>query len=292
MRDSDWEIIVSLHQTKNITKTANLLFITQPTLTKRIQTIEEDLGIQMVIRNTKGITFTPEGEVIARKAASVLRDIQDIRQSIVEMNGGRKGLLKLGSPNSYVRYVIPELLKQFSNHYSDIKLEIVTDLSHELLKQVENRQLNASFYRGDASNAAVDKILISTDQVYAISRTPFKIEDLPSMKQIDYMKEPTILKNTEKWWTERFSSRPDIWLKVNNGQTCIEMIKKDLGFGIFPDTHFFPRESDLYSVPLFFKNGKPLTRDTWLVYHKDDLANPILKNFVDFVKGFDFSQLD
>ena len=70
------------------------------------------------------------------------------------------------------------------------------------------------------------------------------------------------------------------------------MIKKDLGFGLFPDIHFFQRESDLYSVPLFFKNGKPLTRNTWLVYHKDDLANPILKNFVDFVKGFDFSQLD
>ncbi|MEY8337121.1 LysR substrate-binding domain-containing protein [Lachnospiraceae bacterium 62-35] len=70
--------------------------------------------------------------------------IKEIRQSIVEMNGGKKGLLRIGSPNSYVRYVLPDMIQQFGQQYPNIRLEIVTDLSNKLLKQVESRQLNAS----------------------------------------------------------------------------------------------------------------------------------------------------
>ncbi|MEY8337120.1 hypothetical protein AALB16_03690 [Lachnospiraceae bacterium 62-35] len=106
------------------------------------------------------------------------------------------------------------------------------------------------------------------------------------------MNEPTLLRDTERWWNEHFSTRPDIWLKVHNGQTCIEMIKKNPGFGIFPDTRFFQKETSLYSIPLFFKNGKPFLRKTWLVYEKGDLSNLILKNFVEFVRQLDFQRLD
>jgi DNA-binding transcriptional LysR family regulator len=68
MRDQDWAIISKLHSEKNITRTADLVFMTQPTLTKRIQQIEEELGIALVTRSSKGVVFTPEGEYVAKKA--------------------------------------------------------------------------------------------------------------------------------------------------------------------------------------------------------------------------------
>ena len=51
MRDYDWQILVTLHSTQSITKTAELLFISQPALTKRIQAIETELGVPLLIRS-------------------------------------------------------------------------------------------------------------------------------------------------------------------------------------------------------------------------------------------------
>lgn len=75
MRDLDWEIIHTLHTYKNITKTADMLFIAQPTLTKRIQLIEEELRVSIIIRSSKGVTFTSEGEYVAKKAKQILDTI-------------------------------------------------------------------------------------------------------------------------------------------------------------------------------------------------------------------------
>ena len=73
MKDTDWQIINELYKTRNITKAANNLFIAQPTLTKRLQYIEDELGITLIIRSARGLIFTPEGEYIAKQAQKYLR---------------------------------------------------------------------------------------------------------------------------------------------------------------------------------------------------------------------------
>ncbi|RGY99077.1 LysR family transcriptional regulator [Clostridium sp. AM58-1XD] len=282
MRDFDWKIISTLHATKNITKTANLLFITQPSLTKRIQIIEEELQITLITRSTKGVSFTPEGELIAKRAERILNMIDEVHQLIAEMNGGRTGTIHIGAPNSLVRYLLPEIIENFTIDFPQIKLEITTDLSSELLKQLENHELHASFVRGDIATR-LEKLFISEEQIYIVSNTPIAIEDLPKLRQIDYSKEPTIIKATDKWWRQHFTASPDIWMKVNNGQTCLEMIRHNLGYGIFSDHNFF-KDEHLYSIPMTFKDGSKLTRKTWLVYDRENLNNTILRHFVDFVK--------
>ncbi|WP_238933669.1 helix-turn-helix domain-containing protein [Brevibacillus choshinensis] len=68
MDDRDWQVLHILYNQKNITKTAQLLFITQPALTKRLMQIEEEFGVKIVNRGIKGVHFTPEGELLAKRA--------------------------------------------------------------------------------------------------------------------------------------------------------------------------------------------------------------------------------
>ena len=58
MEERDWQIIKTLYEQKNITKTARVLYMSQPTLTARIKQIEESLGTKLLYRGNKGITFT------------------------------------------------------------------------------------------------------------------------------------------------------------------------------------------------------------------------------------------
>ena len=282
MRDFDWKILFTLYRTKNITKTADLLFITQPTLTRRLQQIEAELGAVLILRTNKGVSFTPEGTLVALKSAEILAAIEDIKSSLSKTGDGLTGTLRLGAPNSYVHFVIPELIEAFARRYPDVHIEIHTNLSHELLKDLEAKELDVSFVRGDITTA-LEKKLLSKDQIYVISKQPLDIQELPQIPQIAYTKETSIIKATNRWWKERFKEPPLVHFRVHSGDACLQMVKHDLGYGIFSDSHYYNPQDNLYAFPLEYLDGSKFSRKSWIVYDKDDLHNLLLSHFIDFV---------
>ena len=64
MKDTDWEILYRLYETPNMTKVADMLYISQPSLTKRVKSMEKDFGVKIINRTSKGVKFTPEGEYL------------------------------------------------------------------------------------------------------------------------------------------------------------------------------------------------------------------------------------
>lgn len=79
MEERDWQIIKTLYEQKNITKTARVLYMSQPTLTARIKQIEESLGTKLLYRGNKGITFTETGEYTVKFAEHILGEMQELR---------------------------------------------------------------------------------------------------------------------------------------------------------------------------------------------------------------------
>src|SRR5690625_748946 len=57
----DWELLVTLYETENITHAANKLYLSQSTLSSRLKRLEEKFDIHIVLRHRRGISFTPEG---------------------------------------------------------------------------------------------------------------------------------------------------------------------------------------------------------------------------------------
>ena len=90
MKDFDWELLHELYKNPNLTKVANVLYITQPTLTKRLQHIEAEFDVTIVERTPKGLEFTPEGKYLAEQAEVYLRFLKQTRSHLEQMreNGG------------------------------------------------------------------------------------------------------------------------------------------------------------------------------------------------------------
>ena len=283
MRDQDWTIISILYREKNITKTADLVFMTQPTLTKRIQQIEEELGILLVSRSSKGVVFTPEGEYLAGKAEEILKLFNEVSRHLARIAGGKEGILKLGIPNSYCHIVLPPLVKEYSKKHN-IRFDVSAARSDEVLRMVENHNVDAGFVRGKITTA-LEHIAVSTDQVYVVSKYPISLADLPQLPQIDFIKEPSIVKASEQWWNDFYDAPPSIFARVNNADSCLAMIKEGLGYGIIPDIRYTKGEP-LFATPLSHKDGTPFTRNTWFVYSAEKMNNPIVHDFVNFIKKY------
>ena len=291
MRDFDWQILVTLHKTHNISKTAEMLYVSQPTLTKRIQVIEDELGIPLIVRSRKGSVFTAEGERIAQKAETIVSAIQEIKDDVAARNKGTKGALRLGVPYSYARYVLPSLLSVYTQKYPGVEIDVTTALSDELIRRVEDDSLDVTFARYNASDTYLERTMVSEDQVYAVCNRPFTLQDLPGIPYIEFRKNPVIVSTIKRWWNENFSVPRNLRFKVPTGDCCIAMVKHGLGFGIFPDPKYFQFEEGLYSLPLEFADGTQFTRQTWLLYEKASLRNPLVSNFVEFIKSIDVDEL-
>lgn len=291
MRDFDWNILDSLYQTKNITKSAELLFMTQPALTKRLQAIEEELGCSIVIRNRRGVSFTPEGEEIVKKAQTIISAIRDIKQGLAGLADGHKGVLSLGVPYSFVRFVLPALLERYVELYPDVDIRITTTLSNELIRQVQEDSLDICFARKTQDSPQLIKRKVSVDQIYAVYHQPFRIEDLPNLPYIEFQKNEITYLAARRWWDERFNTPQKIRFLVHNGDTCLSMIQHGLGYGIFPDSQYFMHDKSIYSIPLELKDGTRFTRSTWLIYQKSILEKPVAANFIRFLDGIDINQL-
>lgn len=291
MRDFDWQILVTLHKTHNISKTAELLYVSQPTLTKRIQVIEDELGIPLIVRSRKGSVFTPEGERIAQKAESIVAAIQEIKEDVAERSKGARGVLRLGVPYSYVRYVLPALLAAYVKTHPGVEFDVITGLSNDLTRRVEDESLDLSFARYNAFDTHLERVKVSEDQVYAVYNRPFELQELPGLPFIEFNKNPMILSMIQRWWNENFTAPRKLRFKVPTGDCCIAMVKHGLGFGIFPDPKYFMFEEGLYAQPLTFADGSSVTRLTWLLYEKPSLKNPLVSDFVDFIKSIDINQL-
>ena len=178
--------------------------------------------------------------------------------------------------------MVPTLIEQFSLLYPNIQIDLHTDLSHELLKFLENRELDVSFVRGDF-DTSLEKKLLSKDQIYIISKNPIVLSDLPDLPQIAYTKENSIVKASKRWWQERFSTPPNIRFRVHTGDACIQLVKKDLGYGIFSDGRYYNPADGLHAMPLEYLDGSKFSRNSWMVYDKVSLQNPVVSHFVEFV---------
>jgi DNA-binding transcriptional LysR family regulator len=284
MKDSDWKIIKTLHRNLNITKTANELYLTQPTLTKRLKSIEDELGVKLVERNTKGVTFTTQGEFLAEQSVKILEQIENTMRYVATMKSGESGLLKIGASNSFVRFSLPPILKNFHELYPKIEFYVHTDLSSEIVKKIKTKDLHIGFIRGDCPYDG-ERYLISKDQAFVAYNRPVAMSELPNIPQINYFKDGYSRRLIESWWREIFESSPAIAMEVSHGDACKSMVKNGLGYGIFLIDGFIDQEDGLVKTFLYWGNGEPLIRNTWMIYEKGVQKDPLAANFIDFIKN-------
>ncbi|MDD6697785.1 MAG: substrate-binding domain-containing protein, partial [Veillonellaceae bacterium] len=85
-----------------------------------------------------------------------------------------------------------------------------------------------------------------------------------------------------QWMREQHISASRNRIQVNTTATCVAMVERGLGWGIVPEMCL--ENFDGIARPLYFENGEPLTRATWLMYQKQALELPQVRVFLDLVR--------
>lgn len=131
-----WEVA---HHELNVSTTAQSLYTSQPGISKQIRLLEDELGVEVFSRSGKHLTrITPAGEKIIETAGEILRKVDSIKQVAQEFSNENTGNLALATTHTQARYVLPPVIKQFSDKYPDVSLHLNQGSSMQLSEMVAN----------------------------------------------------------------------------------------------------------------------------------------------------------
>lgn len=109
---------------RNITKAADHLFKSQPTLSRHLAELESELGVRLIERDNRSFRLTPAGEYFHREVLGILSELERIRGRTQQIATGTQGQLRIASFGSYVPYVFNRI-QSFRQEHPEIHTSII-----------------------------------------------------------------------------------------------------------------------------------------------------------------------
>jgi len=108
----------------NLTAAAKALHITKSVASRRIQSLEDGLGVKLLARNTKGVTPTDEGALFYERGIRILDDVEDAAQAVKHTSDNLVGTLRFTAPRSFADLKLGSPLMAFARQHPGLKLEM------------------------------------------------------------------------------------------------------------------------------------------------------------------------
>ncbi|MGM0216832.1 LysR family transcriptional regulator [Enterococcus sp. AZ109] len=283
MDERDFEVLLALDQTRNITHAAKLLYVSQSSLSKRISAIENELQVKLLIRSRKGVYFTSEGEEVLTSIRKVSNELQTMRQRLDLSKNIVSGYLQAGISLNYSLFKLPEVLSEYRRQFPHVSMHVITDHSRKLYNQLLEGTIDIAVVRGDYPWKG-EKILLDRENICAIKS---KNNHEKSFSELPYIGRKTDLafeRELLQWMHENGYSDQNNGLYVDNITTCVEMVKLDGGWAIVPEICLKDFEGDI--VPLKFADGEPFVRPTYLMFSDIVLELPQIKAFIELLRTY------
>ena len=135
---------------QNITHAAAELHLAQSTLSQAMQAIEEETGLNLFLRSGRTIRISQDGQKLAQKVTSLLREVDVFEENVREM-ASRHGKLSLDVPQQQASLLIPRLLNTFQNEHPEIQLDIIEPYGLEAARLVREEKADLAVVNYDGS---------------------------------------------------------------------------------------------------------------------------------------------
>lgn len=241
MEIRDIQIFMAIVEHSSYTKAAEALFISQPTLSKSMKRLENELQAQLLQRTTRHLQLTDIGAVVYEHGQKILYNLQELEQSIQDIRDVQLGTIKLGIPPLIGTLFFPEIAQAFHQRYPKVKLELVERGAKLVSELVHSGQVDVAFVvlPIEEPSFLITPFIEDDFVLYVHKEHPFaqcaevSVEDLKNEKFIlfsnEYALHDFVIRACEN---EGFS--PDIVYKSSQWDLIVELIGLNLGVTILP----------------------------------------------------------
>ncbi len=277
---------VRIAEVKNFSKSAQLLGYSQSAVTMQIKQLEQELGRQLFERIGKQVKLTQAGERLLPYALDILNTAQKA-QSMVRENEQITGHLRIGTCESYVIGVLPQVLTAFQQQCPNVEVQVQTGLTTDLFQRLRQNDIDLLFF--------LDRKLYFPEWIKVFERPEhsFFVASAKSKLAVEthisterLLQEPLFL--TEKGISYRYAMEQKMaeqgfalhpFLEIGNTDVITQFVLQNKGISFLPN----------YVVAPYIQNGTLVKLDTecpeitmWsqLVYHRNKYITPQMEKMI------------
>lgn len=287
------EYFKMVSQFNNITRAAEQLHVSQPSVTTAIQKLEDELGVPLFDRSKKRLALTIEGQTFLRRIEAVLQGLQD---AVLEMNDYKefqRGSIKLGIPPMIGSYLFPHIFVTFQKQFPNLHISVTEGGSLSLIRSLEKGNLDVAIVIMSPVPSVLNTLPISTRQILLClppehpftyrDRVPFpELKDQPLiLLKEDYSHRRIIFEECEKYGFE-----PNVVLSSSQIETIKGLVANGVGSTFLLDV-IAHKTPNLVCKPML----DPLEIKIAIMWHKDKYFSKASRAFVEFVTDYFSSPL-
>lgn len=283
---------LALAQELNFGRAAQRLHITQPPLTRHIHALEEELGMPLFVRTTKGAELTAAGQALLDEVPNILMLAQRAEERTLLAGQGYAGGLEVGIFSSGVLNVIPQLLAEFHRERPGIKIGLHNMAKAEQIAALRERRITIGFNRlvPETEDIIVEPVLrepflVAFHEGHRLhAKKTVSLRDLDDEPMILYPNAPVhgLAQEVAAAFRDEHV-RLRVEQEVEDVVTCIALVASGFGVCITTESAANLRLPNVVYRPL---NSRQLRHiELSCLYRRDD-RSPVLQAFVALIRRF------
>jgi len=287
------ELFVAVSETRSFSRGAELMALTQSTVSQHIAALERETNTRLLDRTSKGIFLTAGGEVFLQHARRVVAERDSLKQAMAGLHGLEKATLNLGASNIPANYLIPCFLPDLQNKYPGISLTMRIGDSREVLDELKSGQVELGIVGGRVDDEIYSYEPLLKDQLVMIVGPNHPLKDHHSITIKEMVKETFIVREggsgTYQTLQKAFLSAgmdPDsfnVIARLGSNEAVRRAIAAGLGCAFVSDLSIQNnlRHGELFKIDV---EGFTIERQLWLVRLRERTASPAATAFSELLQ--------
>ena len=142
-------ILKAIATEENFTRAAEVLYISQPSLSKQLKTLEKNLDITLINRGNNKIFLTEKGKIFLQYSERILALCEESCRALIDLKNGDRGNLTIGTSQTIGTYLMPQILSIFAQNYPQIDLKIKFNSTPIIINNILKRKIDIGVVGGE-----------------------------------------------------------------------------------------------------------------------------------------------
>lgn len=285
MKTTSLQAFLLTVDTGSMAEASRRLNITAAAVAQQISSLENEIGVELVTRVGKTVRPTEAGYRITERSRTLLHDVANLK-ALANL-GEIGGELRLGSINTAVESLVPEVIAQLVSNYPDLKFHIKTALSSELFDAVQQGDLDAAVCLHPQFALPKTFVWQQLREEKLIALVPEELADRDPHKLLETM--PFIRFDRKQWggqqvdrYLQQANINPRERVEISHMSAIAMLVGRGLGVALVPDTFMPPSATNrLARIALPIDTGQ---RKLGILWQRSSIHGKLINIFVDEAK--------
>lgn len=281
---------------KSFSLAAKYLFLSQPTISAHIKRLEEELGVQLLVRSTKDVILSEEGLTFYPYAVQLIETEKEALGRLNKEEKPERGTVTIATSSVPGNYIFPGFLAYFQKQRENTSFRILEGDSEDVMQKVMHFEAELGTGGSRSTNEKVHCETLFEDEIVLITPNKEKYKNLNGSFPVALLKKELFITRETGSGTKTITDNIERELKLNVQSLRVaaqfgtsEMVRRavEAGAGVAFISQIAARESLEHKKVLLFRFPEvQAKRLIYLIYHKERVLSPAARNVIRYLREY------